>query len=56
MTPQWFGDTDSLLIEMTLRPVPEGTELLHPVAPPRRSHRHEKGWTGSLDKLEALFA
>jgi uncharacterized protein YndB with AHSA1/START domain len=59
MTWRWDGDTDESLIEMVLRPVPEGTELTftHSRLPDEAAARgHEKGWSGSLDKLEALFA
>lgn len=58
MTWQWAGDTDSSLIEMTLRPIPEGTELTFTQSrlPDEATARgHEKGWSGSLDKLAALF-
>jgi uncharacterized protein YndB with AHSA1/START domain len=59
---RWKGgleDPGESRIEITLRAVPEGTELtlthsrLHGEET-RRSH--EEGWTGSLDKLEAYFA
>ena len=59
---RWKGgleDPGESRIEITLRAVPEGTELtlthsrLHGEET-RRSH--EEGWTGSLDKLEAHFA
>lgn len=59
---RWKGgleDPGESRIEITLRAVPEGTELtlthsrLHD-AETRRSHA--EGWTGSLDKLEAHFA
>ena len=59
---RWKGgleDPGESRIEITLRAVPEGTELtlthsrLHNEET-RRSH--EGGWTGSLDKLEAHFA
>jgi uncharacterized protein YndB with AHSA1/START domain len=59
MTWQWAGDTESSLIEMVLRPIPEGTELTFTQSrlPDEATARgHEKGWSGSLDKLEALFA
>jgi uncharacterized protein YndB with AHSA1/START domain len=59
MTWLWAGDTEASLIEMVLRPVPEGTELTftHSRLPDEATARaHEKGWSGSLDKLEALFA
>jgi uncharacterized protein YndB with AHSA1/START domain len=59
MTWLWDGDTDASLIEMVLRPVPQGTELTftHSHLPDDKTAQgHEKGWSGSLDKLEALFA
>lgn len=55
----WSGDTEASEIEMVLRPIPEGTELTftHRRLPDDAAARgHEKGWSGSLDKLEALFA
>jgi uncharacterized protein YndB with AHSA1/START domain len=59
MTWRWEGDTDESLIEMVLRPVADGTELTftHSRLPDEETARgHEKGWSGSLDKLAALFA
>jgi uncharacterized protein YndB with AHSA1/START domain len=59
MTWVWAGDTEASLIEIVLRPTPEGTELtfIHSNLPDEKIARgHEKGWNGSLDKLEALFA
>jgi uncharacterized protein YndB with AHSA1/START domain len=59
---RWKGgleDPGESRIEITLRAVPEGTELtlthsrLHGE---ETRHSHEEGWTGSLDKLEAHFA
>jgi uncharacterized protein YndB with AHSA1/START domain len=44
-------------IEITLRAVPEGTELTltHSRLHDEQSRRsHEEGWTGSLDKLERI--
>jgi uncharacterized protein YndB with AHSA1/START domain len=58
MTWRWVGDTDASLIEMVLRPIPEGTALTFTQSrlPDDATARgHEKGWNGSLDKLEALF-
>jgi uncharacterized protein YndB with AHSA1/START domain len=52
-------DPGESLIEITLRAVPEGTELTftHSRLHDEESRRgHEEGWTGSLDKLEAHFA
>jgi uncharacterized protein YndB with AHSA1/START domain len=59
MTWQWEGDADASLIEIVLRPVPEGTELTFTQSrlPDDETARgHAKGWSGSLDKLAALFA
>lgn len=59
---RWKGgleDPGESRVEITLRPVPEGTELtlthsrLHDEET-RRSH--EGGWSGALDKLERSFA
>ena len=56
----WVGQTDpDTLVTIELRPVTEGTELTFTHAqfanePERDGHR--RGWTGSLDKLERLFA
>jgi len=58
MTWQWAGDTGSSLIEMTLREIPEGTELTFTqsrLPDEKTALGHEKGWSGSLDKLEKLF-
>jgi len=58
MTWRWEGDTESSLIEMTLRPIEDGTELTFTQSrlPDEATARgHEKGWSGSLDKLEKLF-
>jgi uncharacterized protein YndB with AHSA1/START domain len=46
-------------VEITLKAVPEGTELtfVHSQLHDEETRRgHTEGWTGSLDKLEALFA
>ena len=46
-------------VEITLKAVPEGTELtfVHSQLHDEETRRsHKEGWTGSLDKLEALFA
>lgn len=59
MTWLWAGDIEESLIEIVLRPVPEGTELTFTQSrlPDEKTARgHEKGWSGSLDKLEALLA
>jgi len=54
----WRGDAEASEIEMVLRAIPEGTELTftHTRLPDEATARgHEKGWSGSLDKLAALF-
>ena len=62
MSWRWTGgmeDPGESRVEIALRAIPEGTELtfthsrLHDEET-RRSH--EKGWAGSLHKLEARFA
>jgi uncharacterized protein YndB with AHSA1/START domain len=59
---RWKGgqeDPGESRIEITLRPVPEGTELtlIHSRLHDEDTRRsHEEGWTGSLDKLAAHFA
>jgi uncharacterized protein YndB with AHSA1/START domain len=59
---RWKGEEEEpreSRVEMRLRPIPEGTELTftHAQLPDEASARgHEKGWAGSLDKLEAYFA
>jgi uncharacterized protein YndB with AHSA1/START domain len=59
---RWQGgaeDPGESRIEITLRAVPEGTEvtLTHSRLHDEETRRsHEQGWTGSLDKLEAYFA
>jgi uncharacterized protein YndB with AHSA1/START domain len=59
MTWHWIDDADASLIEIVLRPVPEGTELTFTQSRLRdeeTARGHEKGWSGSLDKLEAAVA
>jgi uncharacterized protein YndB with AHSA1/START domain len=62
MSWRWKGgaeDPGESRVEITLKPVPEGTELtfVHLQLHDEETRRgHEEGWTGSLDKLEALFA
>jgi uncharacterized protein YndB with AHSA1/START domain len=62
MSWRWKGgleDPGESRIEITLRVVPEGTELTftHSRLHDEESRRtHEEGWTGSLDKLEAHHA
>jgi uncharacterized protein YndB with AHSA1/START domain len=46
-------------VEITLKAVPEGTELtfVHALLHDEETRRsHEGGWSGALDKLEARFA
>jgi uncharacterized protein YndB with AHSA1/START domain len=58
---RWKGgqeDPGESRVEIALRPIPEGTEVTFTQAmlhdeDSRRSH--EEGWTGSLNKLVALF-
>src|SRR5580698_11677593 len=58
---RWLGgepDPGESRVEITLKAVPEGTELtfVHSQLHDEESRRsHEQGWTGSLDKLEAHF-
>jgi uncharacterized protein YndB with AHSA1/START domain len=62
MSWRWTGgmeDPGVSRVEMTLRPIPEGTELTftHSQLKDEETRRsHEEGWTGSLRKLEANFA
>jgi uncharacterized protein YndB with AHSA1/START domain len=62
LTWRWTGGTEDppeSLIEIALRPITEGTELTftHSRLPDEETARgHQKGWSGSLDKLEAIFA
>jgi uncharacterized protein YndB with AHSA1/START domain len=61
MSWRWKGageDPGVSLIEIRLRAVPEGTELtfVHSLLHDEDSRSsHEKGWMGSLAKLEAMF-
>jgi uncharacterized protein YndB with AHSA1/START domain len=59
MTWQWLGDDDPVsLVEIRLRAVEGGTELIftHSRLPSRESRdSHREGWSGALDKLEAMF-
>ncbi len=61
MTWRWTAggaDPNESRVEMTLRPIPEGTELTftHSRLHDEESRRsHEAGWIGALRKLEALF-
>lgn len=62
MSWRWLtggGDDGESHVEISLRPVEDGTELTFTharlsSASARDSHR--EGWTGALDKLEAMFA
>jgi uncharacterized protein YndB with AHSA1/START domain len=62
MSWRWKGgleDPGESRVEITLRPIAEGTELTftHAQLNDEETRRgHEQGWTGSLDKLEAHFA
>ena len=62
MSWRWSGgaeDPGESRVEITLRAVPEGTELtfIHSQLHDEESRRsHEEGWSGSLRKLEAYFA
>ena len=62
MSWRWLGgkeDPGESLLEFDLRPIPEGVELtlthsrLHSE---EARETHTRGWSGSLDKLEAIFA
>ena len=61
MSWRWKGgleDPGESRIQITLRAIPEGTELTftHSLLKDEESRRsHEEGWIGSLDKLEARF-
>jgi uncharacterized protein YndB with AHSA1/START domain len=59
MTWRWTDGTDGeSLIEMVLRPIPDGTELTFTqsrLQDEATARGHEKGWSRSLDKLEAVF-
>jgi uncharacterized protein YndB with AHSA1/START domain len=62
MSWRWKGgqeDPNESRVEIALRAVPEGTEITftHSLLYDDETCRgHEEGWTGALDKLEALFA
>jgi uncharacterized protein YndB with AHSA1/START domain len=62
MSWRWKGgleDPGESRVEIRLRAIPEGTELtlthsqLHNE---ETSRSHEEGWSGALDKLDALFS
>ena len=62
MSWRWNGgveDPGESRIEITLRAVPEGTQLTftHSLLHDEEGRRsHAEGWSGSLDKLESHFA
>ena len=62
MSWRWRGgaeDPGESRVEIRLRAVPEGTEVTftHALLVDEASRQsHEEGWTGALNKLEALFA
>ena len=62
MSWRWKGgveDPGESRVEITLKPIPEGTELtfVHSQLKDEETRRsHTEGWVGALDKLEALFA
>jgi uncharacterized protein YndB with AHSA1/START domain len=59
---RWTGgmeDAGQSRVEITLRPIPEGTELTFThsrLANEEVRRSHEEGWTGALRKLEAHLA
>jgi uncharacterized protein YndB with AHSA1/START domain len=61
MTWRWTqggGDTGESRVEMSLRPVPDGTELTlthSRLQTDDTAKDHESGWNGALDKLEKHF-
>jgi len=62
MTWRWLaggGDDGESRIEISLRPIAKGTELTFTHArlgSDAARDSHQEGWTGALDKLEAMFA
>ena len=62
MSWRWQGgleDPGESRVEIRLKAIPEGTELTftHAQLRDEESRRsHEQGWSGALDKLDALFA
>lgn len=62
MSWRWKGgveDPGESRVEITLKPVSEGTELTftHALLHDEETRRsHEEGWTGALGKLETYFA
>jgi uncharacterized protein YndB with AHSA1/START domain len=61
MSWRWKGgveDPGESRVEITLKAIPEGTELtfVHSRLHDEETRRgHQEGWTGALDKLEAEF-
>ncbi|MDP9007905.1 MAG: SRPBCC domain-containing protein [Pseudomonadota bacterium] len=61
MSWRWKGgveDPGESRVEITLRAIPEGTEITFTHAQLRYEESrssHEAGWTGALDKLQALY-
>jgi uncharacterized protein YndB with AHSA1/START domain len=62
MTWRWHGvadDTGPSEVEIVLRPIPDGTELVFTYSRLRDEEirdSHARGWAGALNKLAALFA
>jgi uncharacterized protein YndB with AHSA1/START domain len=62
MSWRWKGgleDPGESRVEIRLRAIPEGTELTFThsqLQNEETSRSHEEGWTGALNKLEALFS
>lgn len=60
MSWRWTGSAEpgESLVEIALREIPEGTELTFThsrLKDDETRRRHERGWSGSLDKLERHF-
>jgi uncharacterized protein YndB with AHSA1/START domain len=62
MSWRWEGgqeDPNESRVEIALKPIPGGTEitLTHTLLSDEDTCRaHKEGWSGSLDKLQTLFA
>jgi uncharacterized protein YndB with AHSA1/START domain len=62
MSWRWKGgeeDPNESRVEIALKAIPEGTEITftHSLLQDEETSRgHAEGWSGALDKLEALFA
>jgi uncharacterized protein YndB with AHSA1/START domain len=62
MSWRWKGgeeDPNESRVEIVLRAIPEGTEITFThslLSDGETSRSHTEGWTGALDKLEALYA